>query len=196
MSEGWRPGALTNHRSHRRLFRPDAHQPARRALREWGLLPANPHVVAGAGAGSSSSSDAAASSPTTTGLSAAPLPTRLSWRDKWALYARAREPGTRALLETLIAREDASHPLAAPDRPRGARGLMARLRLLVVLDPTYRADGLALKEAAARGVPTAALVAHNVDLADVTYPVLGRDGSPRMAWLLLDRLVKVANVGA
>ena len=48
---------------------------------------------------------------------------------------------------------------------------------------------------AAMGVPTAALVAHNVDLADVTYPVLGRDGSPRMAWLLLDRLVKVANVG-
>jgi hypothetical protein len=205
MAEGWRPGALTNHRSHRRLFQPDAHQPARRALREWGLLPANPHVAAagaqhpGAAPSSwslSSSGAAPAATASATGLSAAPLPARLSWRDKWALYARAREPGTRALLEALIAREDRAHPLAAPDRPRGARGLMPRLRLLVVLDPTFRADGLALSEAAARGVPTAALVAHNVDLADVTYPVLGRGGSPRMAWLLLDRLVKVANVGA
>jgi hypothetical protein len=195
MAEGWRPGALTNHRAHRRLFRPDLHQPARRALREWGLLPSNPHVppltATNTTARAAEGGAAATPTPAAVGLSAAPTPQRLSWRDKWQLHARTREPGTRELLEALIAREDGAHALAAPGRPRG--GLLPRLRLLVVLDPTR--NGVALQEAAARGVPTAALVAHNVDLADVTYPILGRDASPRMAWLFLDRLVKVANVG-
>jgi hypothetical protein len=194
MSEGWRPGALTNHRAHRRLFRPDLHQPARRALRESGALPVNPHAAGGAarlGAGEEAS---VAPAGAAVGLAAAPPPPRLSWRDKWQLFSRAREPGTRALLDALVAREDSAQgALAAPGRPRGG-ALLPRLRLLVVLDPTTK-NGVALKEAAARGVPTAALVAHNVDLSDVTYPILGRDASPRMAWLFLDRLVKVANVG-
>jgi hypothetical protein len=215
MAEGWRPGALTNHRAHRRLFRPDLHQPARRALREAGMLPVNPHVPptllpgggggvggGGVGGGAGGAGGGGADSPKPTapppsgggGLAAAPPPPRLSWRDKWRLFSRAREPGTRALLDALIRREDASHGLAAPDRPRGGGALLPRLRLLVVLDPTTK-NGVALREAEARGVPTAALVAHNVDLSGVTYPILGRDASPRMAWLFLDRLVKVANVG-
>ena len=207
MPEGWRPGALTNHSSHRRLLRPHLHQPARAALREWGALPVNPHAAPAGWTSSFSPSleepeagDQLSSAwppsppPPPTGLAAAPAPPRLGWRDKWLLYGRTREPGTRALLEALIAREDVAHPLAAPGRPRG--GLLPRLRLLVVLDPASSRNGVALREAAARGVPTAALVAHNVDLADVTYPILGRDASPQMAWLFLDRLVKVANVGA
>jgi hypothetical protein len=37
-----------------------------------------------------------------------PLP-RLSWADKWALYARANRPGYRGLLEDVLQAEQGMH---------------------------------------------------------------------------------------
>jgi len=118
----------------------------------------------------------------------APLP-RLSWEDKHALYARAGEPGMREQLSALLKAEDEMHQMRAPGM---LRACFKRLRLLVVLDATHNA--LALREAAHRSIPTISLVAHNCDLAHVTYPVLGREFHPKFTHFFLDWLVKVANV--
>lgn len=75
----WKPGAITNAASHRRLFRPE-HQPNRRLFLARGLRLVNPHCPAPQGP-----------------------PPRLGWDDKWALHARSgADPEARALLRELL----------------------------------------------------------------------------------------------
>jgi hypothetical protein len=85
MDTPWARGTLTNAASHRRLFLP-AHQPNRRLFLEKGLRMVNPHHPEPSGP-----------------------PPRLDWEDKWALYARADQPGYRQLLEDLLRAEHGLH---------------------------------------------------------------------------------------
>lgn len=83
MESSWKPGTITNAKSHRRLFRPE-HQPNRRLFAARGLRLVNPHCPDDAAAGR------------------APPP-RLDWADKWALHARStRQPECGELLEELL----------------------------------------------------------------------------------------------
>lgn len=77
--------------------------------------------------------------------------------------------------------------------PRTLPGAARALSLLVVLDTTRNA--IALSEASQRGIPTVALASGQVNMSNVTYPVMARDFSPAFVHFFLDALVKVVNVG-
>lgn len=163
----WSRGMLSNHASHRRLFLP-AHQPNRRLFVEKGVRMVNPYCP-----------EPELKKP----------PPRLSWTDKWALHGRSHRPGYRDLLERLVVAEQEQHKLKPP---RTLPGRARDLQLMIVMDTTRNA--VALQEAAMCGVPTIALASGQVDMSQVTYPVLARDFSPGFSHFFLDLLVKVANV--
>lgn len=83
-------------------------------------------------------------------------------------------------------------PLPRRFKPAGSlRGPGRQLRLLLFLDSTRHAS--ALREAYNRNIPTVALTNSLRDTSLITYPILGREGSPAFSRFLLDWLLKVAN---
>lgn len=165
----WQPGAISNAKFLTRALFQDDHQPTAQRFRDAGLKMVNPWC------------------PRPPVLSKPPP--SLAPLDKWRLLSR---PGAGRLLAKVVETETAAArlPLAGTSfaNPR-----LARLRLVIVLDPSH--DSGALKEADEANILTCAtLNAHTNQVHRITYPIYGREAHPAFTRFLLDWLLKVANI--
>ncbi|KAG2447629.1 hypothetical protein HYH02_007547 [Chlamydomonas schloesseri] len=195
-ADDWVPGCLaeTDARGGHCPLLSDKAQPNRQVMAEQGLVLRNP-LVPDRG------------NPAT---ALAGPPPRLAAPDMERLLAGAKNPngltnsvymrervasrrGCRQALAALTAARTAEARLVLPGSQTGAgRGRFRQPALVVVLDLSY--GGEAVREAAARNVPTVALLNGHSDAAAVTFPVYASESHLGYHHFFLEWLLRVVNI--
>lgn len=173
----WVPGTLTNAKTTDRLFK-QQHQPNRKLVKAKGLRMTNVHC---------------AEEPIQAQVAG------FSFEDHWELYARSNrrrfevtqddQRSNLELLKDIIAQSRGNFKFKVPGSKTGR---LAKLQLLVILDPTFAHK--ALVEAHQSNIVTISPVNHYTDLSTVTYPVYARDNNPRFAHFFMEWLMRVVNL--